>query len=103
MDAKDVAAINHFSTGGLLPEVTVLLDLDVSQGRHRMEMRNKETTVVDRMEQESTSFYEAVRHGYLELASQDSTRWAVIDASGNPEEVAQQITSQLKERIHGLF
>jgi len=103
MDAKDVALINHFSTGGLLPDKTILLDLDVSLARQRMEVRNKTSTVLDRMEQEPVFFYEAVRQGYLELASQDTTRWSVIDASDNPQEVAQQIIFQLKERIHGLF
>ena len=103
MNSNDVAVINDFSTGGLLPDVTILLDLDVALGRERMAARNKKVTVVDRMEQEPEKFYEDVRRGYLELASKNRKRWMLIDASGTPEEVAEQIFSQLQERINGLF
>ena len=99
LNTKDVALINHFATGGLLPDITILLDLEVSLGRERMKERNKKVTTVDRMEQETESFYEAVRQGYLELASKDTGRWMVIDASLKPEEVTEQMMTCLKTRI----
>jgi dTMP kinase len=55
------------------------------------------------MEQEQEEFYESVRRGYLELAATDSSRIAVIDASGNVEEVGAAIATALSERLKGEF
>ena len=98
LNPQEVAAINHFATGGLLPDVTILLDLEVSLGRERMKERNKKVTTVDRMEQEAESFYEAVRQGYLALVAQEPKRWVVIDAAGAPAEVSDQVMICLKKR-----
>lgn len=96
---RDVAAINHIATGGLLPDVTILLDLEVALGQARMKERNKNKINWDRMEQEPESFYQAVRQGYLKLAAAEPERWMVIDAAQKPEHVAQQITARLERLI----
>jgi dTMP kinase len=98
LNLNDVTAINHFATAGLLPDVTILLDLEVPLGRARMLQRNKKSTTVDRMEQEPEAFYEAVRQGYLKLSAADPKRWIVIDASQMPGQVAEQIIIQLNKR-----
>jgi dTMP kinase len=99
-----VATVNSFASGGTLPEVTLLLDLDAAEGRRRASARKGP---VDRMEQEREEFYEAVRRGYLDLAAGESSRIAVIDASGDVEAVAAAIGAALLERLkgeyHGLF
>jgi dTMP kinase len=98
-----VASVNSFATGGTLPEVTLLLDLDAAEGRRRAASRKGPA---DRMEQEREEFYEAVRRGYLELAASDPSRIAVIDASGNVEAVGAAIAAALTERLkgnHGLL
>ena len=103
LDPKEVASINGFAVGGTLPDLTLLLDLDAAEGRRRAASRKGPS---DRMEKEKEAFYEAVRRGYLELASRNSERIAVIDASGDIDAVAVSITEVLNNRfkgeIHGL-
>ena len=99
-----VAQINSLAVGDTLPDVTILLDLEVSVGLERMAQRNKKNSLAsDRIEQESEVFFDAVRHGYLELAEQHPDRFITIDASQSAEIVTEQILSHLKKHIHGLF
>ncbi|MFZ4115124.1 MAG: dTMP kinase [Chthoniobacterales bacterium] len=98
LNLEDVTMINRFATGGLLPDVTILLDLEVAVGRARMLERNKKSTTLDRMEQEPEAFYEAVRHSYLKLAATEPERWSVIDASQRSAQVTQQIILQLGKK-----
>lgn len=104
LDPKEVAAINAFAVGGTLPDVTLLLDLDATEGKRRASARKGPA---DRMEQEESGFYEAVRRGYLKLAADHPSRIAVIDASGDVDSVEAAITAVLKDRLkggeHGLF
>lgn len=95
---SSVSTVNAFATGGTLPKVTLLLDLDAVEGRRRAASRKGP---VDRMEQEREEFYEAVRRGYLDLAAAESSRIAVIDASGDINAVGAAITTALSERLKG--
>lgn len=99
----DVALINSFAVGETLPDATILLDLDAAEGRRRAAGRKGP---VDRMEQEPGEFYEAVRRGYLELASV-TPRITVVEATGDPSDVAGAIRAaladKLEEKDHGLF
>ena len=94
-----VEVINTFATGGLLPDLTILLDLEVTLGRARVHQRSKKSAMIDRMEQESEAFYESVRKEYLNLASLQRERWIVMDASLPPEQVAQNIIMKLQKKI----
>jgi len=94
-----VEVINTFATEGLLPDLTILLDLEVTLGRARVHQRSKKSAMIDRMEQESEAFYESVRKEYLNLASLQRKRWIVMDASLPPEQVAQNIIMKLQEKI----
>ncbi len=98
LNPSDVAAINSFATGGVLPDLTLLLDLDAEEGRSRAASRGEP---VDRMEQEGKEFYEAVRQGYLDLAKEYPTRIAMIDASRTEEEVAALISREVSLRLEG--
>ena len=104
LEADQVAAINRFAIGGTWPDLTLLLDLDATEGWRRAATRSQEK---DRMEQEGAEFYEAVREGYLMLASAHPERIAIIDASGNIETVEAQIAAtlnlRLEQRTDGLF
>lgn len=100
---EEVSLINTFAVGETLPDATILLDLDAVEGRRRAAERRGP---IDRMEQEPGEFYEAVRRGYLELASV-TPRIAVIEATGEPADVAAAIVAalaaKLQGRDHGLF
>lgn len=104
LNQEEVTWMNQFATGRTLPNITILLDLEVAIGRKRMASRNaNSSTMPDRIEQESEVFFEAIRRGYLNLAEQEPDRIIVIDASGSADEVTEKILFHLKKRTQGLF
>lgn len=85
-DAEAVAAVNRFSTGGLMPDLTLLLDVDPSVGAFRRSSRAS-----DRIEGRGGEFHRKVREGYLRLAEREPDRIAVVDASQAFGVVAEQV------------
>lgn len=92
-----VERLNDFATGGLLPNLTFLLDLPVAEGLRRA--IGKEGP--DRIESEALTFHERVRQGYLEL-SRDSGRWCVLDGRETPEALAQVIRAKVFEALRSV-
>jgi dTMP kinase len=66
------------ATGGLQPDLTILLDLPVEVGLARKRSAEQE---LNHLDLQSLEFHERVRHGYLELAGSEPGRWRVLDAS----------------------
>jgi dTMP kinase len=87
-----VGAVNRFATGGLSPDVTLLLRVDIATGRMRLGGRGE---VPDRLEREDAAFFERVQSVYDQLADQPQVR--VIDASGSPEEVLEEALRAVSE------
>lgn len=79
---------NRLATGGLKPDVTVLLDLPVRVGLERQDSRN-------RMEGEPVAFHERVREGYLQEAALEPDRFVVIDAGGSADQVHAEVLQKL--------
>ena len=75
-----VAALNRFATGGLSPDLTILLDLDPKIGLARQQRHN-------RMEAESLPFHCKVREGFLLEAANDTSRFCVVDAETHPDAI----------------
>ena len=75
LDLAAVHKISSIATGGIAPDVTVLLDLPVEDGLSR-----KAADTLDRFEREAQEFHRRVRAGYLELAEGDPSHWLVLDA-----------------------
>lgn len=86
---EDVDRLSRWATGGLVPDLTVVLDLPPDTGAARR------TGTADRLEQESLTFHERVRQGFLDLAAKEPHRYLVVDASQAPEVVA----AQVRERV----
>ncbi|MQA04159.1 MAG: dTMP kinase [Streptosporangiales bacterium] len=86
---EDIGRLSTWATGGLVPDLTVVLDLppDVAASRR--------TAAADRLEQESLDFHERVRRSFLDLAGRDPDRYLVVDATHPPEQVAEQIRTRL--------
>jgi dTMP kinase len=80
-----VEQINRFATGGLLPDLVVLLDLDPAAGLAR---RPRDP---DRIEAQDLGFHRRVRDAFRDLAAAEPGRFAVVDAAAPVEEVADQI------------
>ena len=82
LPVNDVRELSIFATNGLLPDLTVLIDVPVELSMQRR------TDMPDRFESETTEFHEKVRRGYLALAESDLEKWVVIDGSGSLEQVS---------------
>jgi dTMP kinase len=83
LDLNTVKAANAIGTQGIIPSLTILLDMPVEKGNER----NKEKKP-DRFEKENLAFHRHVREGYLKLAKSEPKRWLVINATKNKEEIA---------------
>ena len=86
-----VAQLNAFATGGLVPDVTFLLDLDPEQGLSRQPDHN-------RMENEGLEFHRRAREGFLRVAANDAARIVVLDASRPAGELHGQIYDKVRVR-----
>ncbi len=91
---EDVARLSKWATGGLRPDLTVVLDLPPEVG-----LRRAGQSGLDRVESEAFEFHERVRKRYLEIAAADPRHYAVVDAVASPEEVA----AAIRERIEPLL
>ncbi len=93
----EVRAINRFAIDGLLPDLTVWIDLEPEIGFQRIQSRKTEPP--DRMEQEKMDFYRAVRNGYRELAESEPGRFLVVDGAQSPEAVEEVIWDGVKKHL----
>jgi len=84
VSVDEIERMNSLATGGLLPDRTVLLDLDPAAGLARQLDRN-------RMESEALAFHERVRAGFLEIANRNPERFLILDASLPPDNLHEQI------------
>jgi dTMP kinase len=80
-----VEEVNRFATGGLLPDLVVLLDLDPAAGLRRR------AGALDRIEAQALGFHRRVRQAFRDLAAADPARFSVVDATAPVPEVAAQV------------
>lgn len=91
-DIETILVLNNLATGGLAPDLTILLDVDVKAGFERLHQRNLRHGVQkDRIERETLCFHERVRSGYLELARRWPQRIRVVDAARDEDAVQAEI------------
>jgi dTMP kinase len=95
LEPAEIRNLSLWATEGLLPDLTILLDLDESLGRDRL----KERTKYDRLEAEEQDFHARVRAGYLALATAEPDRFLVLDASDGLDSLA----SAIRERVSKLL
>lgn len=95
----EVRRLNAFATGGLTPDLYIVLDLPVGEGTERQRREGKER---DRIEQEGQAFLERVREGYQALSAHEG-RARVIDARGTLEVVHGRIRSLLESALPETF
>jgi dTMP kinase len=96
LSAEDVRAISMFAVEGLLPDLTILLDLEASAAAAR---RSKTGEEPDRLEREKIEFFEAVRQAFLDMAAAEPERWLVIDARQTVAEMQEQIRTRVAELL----
>ena len=91
LDPEEVRRLSLWAVGGLLPRLTVLLDLDPRVGRDRRADR----ATFDRLEAEDDAFHDRVRDAYLRMAAAEPDRFLVVDASQSPEAVQDRIRAAI--------
>ncbi len=96
-DLNQLRALIDFATGGLKPDLTLLLDVDVEVGlQRRLRMKGGEWNRLDAME---VAFHRRVRQGYLDLAAAEPQRWVIVDASQSQERVQQDLRQVVLSRL----
>jgi dTMP kinase len=95
-----IRAVAQIATGGLTPDLTILLDVPVDMGRGRVGRGRKE----DRLESEVREFHERVRAGYHALAAAEPERWTILDATAAPDEITRRLLEMAEKRglLHGV-
>jgi dTMP kinase len=96
LSAEEVRNISVWAVDGLLPDLTILLDLDAAKAAERRETTGQEA---DRLEREKLDFFEAVRSEFLKLAVAEPNRFLVVDAEQTPEEIFEKILAKLNELL----
>ena len=92
----EVRTLVRYATGGLVPDLTLLLDVDVEMGLSR---RQKSGGEWNRLDAYQLDFHRRVRAGYLEMVKQEPGRWVVLDAAEAWESVQQKLRKVVLERI----
>lgn len=92
LGAQAVLDVNLWATDGLRPDLTVLLDVEPSEGRSR---RTSGAAAEDRLESEPDDFHAGIRAAFLELARAEPDRYLVLAASGTPEDLHRSILGAL--------
>jgi dTMP kinase len=96
LDLSALQAITRFATGGLSPDLTFLLDIDVEEGLARRIDGDEE---MNRLDLEEIAFHQRVRDGYHQMAQADPERWVIIDAGRSPEAVQEELRRVMLERL----
>jgi dTMP kinase len=102
LGTKAVLALHEILCGGLRPDLTVLLDNEVSFSVERARRRNrkhKREKDENRFEQESRTFFGRVRSGYLAIAAREPQRVHVINARGTPQDTHARIMELVRKKI----
>jgi len=94
LDPDEVRHVSMWATEGLVPDVTVVLDLDPAISRDRLNAANKQ---FDRLEAEALGFHTRVRDAYLTMAAAEPTRFLVIDATLDRDVIRDAIIARLDQ------
>jgi len=95
LDLEKLRQMLGFATDRLMPDLTILLDLDVKAGL----MRKKAEDEWNRLDAYEVMFHERVRKGYLQLASEEPERWRIVDASQDIDTVQEDLTRIILEAL----
>jgi dTMP kinase len=96
LDLEMLRMVTQFATDGLMPDLTIYLDLSPEEGLRRRRAGDEEW---NRLDGESLAFHRRVHAGYQELIRRSPGRWVVVDAVGPVEALCEAITTQVTARM----
>ena len=95
MNLAELRTLINFATGGLQPDLTLLLDVDVEEGLRRRSRQGS----LNRLDALEIAFYERVRCGFLDLAAAEPARWVKVDAAPSLEAVQEAVRQLVLQRL----
>jgi dTMP kinase len=95
IDIESLRVLVTFATGGLKPDLTILLDVEVETGLRRKELKGE----WNRLDAYDLEFHHRVRQGYHQLVKAEPERWKVIDASQSPTKVQDELRKVVAGRL----
>jgi dTMP kinase len=97
-DLEQVHALVKYATGGLVPDLTILLDVDVEVGIGR----KSKSQEWNRLDAYTLEFHQRVRKGYLEMVKMEPGRWVVVDAGKGWDEVQKELQKVILHKLNQL-
>ena len=94
---EQIRQLVTYATGGLIPDLTILLDLDVEVGLKRKSKQEE----WNRMDAYTVDFHRRVRAGYLEMVAAEPARWRVVDSSQKWDAVQEELRKVIVSRLKG--
>ncbi len=98
LSVQELEKLQRFAIDDCRPDLTILLDLPADEGLRR---RERSTSPLNRLDRDELSFHERVRDWYVAAAADEPERWKVFDALMPPEELSNEIVSQILARVSG--
>ena len=100
-DLDTLRTMERIATGGLRPNLTLLLDVPVEEGQRRKRAGHADGEELNRLDTEALAFHQRVRDGYLALARAEPARWVTLDATVAPNALAEQVWRVVSELLGG--
>ncbi len=100
LDFATIETLLQIATGGLTPDLTILLDIPAAEGLARRHSASQAgSNPLDRLDQRSLEYHQRVHAGYLQLAAQEPERWVIFDACEDPQTLAAAIWQTVQARL----
>jgi len=99
LDVQDVIRAVNIATGGLMPDVTIFLDITPEEGLKRRAESSLFGEEFNRIDAMSIAFHQRVYQGYTDIGRAEPQRWVCIDAAQSPEQVQRDIVAALEKRF----
>lgn len=96
LDIDIITYLGNIATGGLIPDITILLDIDLSEANRR---KRDLLQPLDRLEYSDISFHQKVRAGYLEIARRNPERFLVLDGSESVAVIEQKVWTFMVSKL----
>lgn len=101
LGSEVVLEVDRVACRGLVPDLTICVDIDVEEGLQRAHSRNRQSeTNETRLDEETVDFYKKARAAYHRLAEEDGSRFVLVDGSPDPETVAGAVWTVVSERLN---
>lgn len=94
-DLNEIRALVKYATGGLVPDLSILLDVNIEEGLRRKKKDNE----WNRLDAYAVEFHQRVRAGYLEMVKAEPARWVVVDAGQKWDDVQAELKRVVLHRL----